>query len=658
MQDAQAAHDQQVVFNILELIQRIGNYLNPSDLFACVQVSHYWCNSLISLLWETIDDSELSWPRIVRQLEEDAQEDNNSYIRLAFVKFGSHIRHLRLHSRTTLDAVCIGNHCCNLRSLHIGHIRHSHIQQPEHYWMTDLDSEEQDDMITLRWDLAMEGLTPSLFPTRKEPMGRTLAQQEQDWSTSKHFWTFLRNNDQLQSLCLHTSLNEFMEDVSMPYLVDTLSSLKDLAVLESNYVAIGLEHVFSRFLALVKYSTSFSPSGSGRTLIQPSQQLREARFLGVCTCREVLRILSHAPNLESLSVGGVSDLGLVTPTEAGMIMDNTPSRVTSLKLGMRGHALDIALDQVFAWMPHLTTFTTIHLLPSIAETLSSFCTNLETVHAPYNRSIYAELSHPVQLGTLAIGLLLKNCPTLKKFDGIRHVLSGEIWEEPWVCQGLEFLRCQVKGVQRLSYQDQERYDVIAARTGDVILSEEESRLVLLHTISLEQQRKIYKKLATQTKLRVLDLGGEYRRLHRRLQMSDEEYLGVNGPFSGTLELTLEAGLGQLRTLRDLQVFGFEGVDHRIGQAELEWMAREWTRLEEMRGLHDNFPARIGYEHRKTGLKKRFEVLRPDVKHQGPRGARTEDQQLQIEGLISAVLALGPSASPSPSDLQDRFHLGV
>lgn len=613
MQDAQATHDQQAVFNILELFQRIGNYLNPSDLFACVRVSHYWYNGLISLLWETIDDSELSWPRIIRQYEEDTQQDHNSYIRLAFVKFGSHIRHLRLHWRTTLDAVCIGNNCCDLRSLHIGYIRHSRIQQPEHYWMTDLDREEQDEMITLRWELTMEDLTPSPFPTRRQSMGRTLAQQELDWSTSKHFWTFLRNNHQLQSLCLHKSLEEFMEDVSMPYLIDTLSSLKDLAVLENNYVAIDLDHVFSRFLALVKYSTTFSPSGSGGTLIQPSQQLREARFLGICTYRELLRILSHAPNLESLSVSGVSGLSLVTPTEAAVIMDNTPSRVTSFKLGARSHMLDIALDQVFAWMPHLTTFTTIHLVPSIAQTLSTFCTNLETVHEPCKRSI----GHPAQLSTLAISLLLKNCPTLKKFDGIRHVLSGEIWEEPWVCQGLTFLRCQVRDVQRLSHQDQERYDIIAARTGEFILSEEDSRLVHLHAISLEQQRKIYRKLATQTQLRVLDLGAEYRRLHRELQMSGEEYLSVNGPpISGTLELALESGFGQLGTLRNLQVFGFEGVDHRIGQAELEWMAREWTQLKEMRGLHDNFPSRIGYEHRKAELRERFEVLRPDVKHQG------------------------------------------
>ncbi|KAF8946970.1 hypothetical protein BGZ47_010728 [Haplosporangium gracile] len=615
MQDAQTPYQQQGVFDILELIQRVGNSLHSSDLFACVQVSWHWNNSLIPLLWEKIDDSELSWPRIIRQHEEETQQgqDNTNYIRQVFVKNGSHIRHLRLHWRTTLDAACIGNHCSNLRSLHIGYIRHSQIQQPEYEWMEDLDRDEQDEMIALRWKLAMKDLSSSPFPTRREPFGRTLTQQEQDWSTSKHFWTFVRNNYQLQSLRLHNSLGEFMEDVSMPYLVDTLASLKNLAMLENNYVAIDLDHIFGRLFALEKYSTTLSPSGSG-TSTQPSLQLRDAAFLGVCAYRELLRILSHAPNLESLSVGTVAALDAVTPTKAAVIMDHAPSRVTSLKLGVRGHMLDIPLDQVFAWMPHLTSFTTTQLVPSISQTLSTFCSNIETVHEVNKGSLSAGLGHAVQLDTSALGLLLKNCPTLKKFDGIRHVLSGLIWEEPWVCQGLTFLRCQIKGVQRLSPQDQERYAAIAIRTGDEALSEDDNRLVHLHTASLEQQKKIYGKLATLTQLRVLDLGAEYRQLHRELHMSDEEYLTANELFSGTLELTLKSGLKQLEALKALQVFGFESVDHRIGHAELEWMAREWTRLEEMRGLHDKFPAKTEYERRKIELRKRLKELRSDVKH--------------------------------------------
>ncbi|KAG0375834.1 hypothetical protein BGX24_008608 [Mortierella sp. AD032] len=623
MQDAQTPPCQQDAFGILELIQRIGGYLHPSDLYSCVQVSRHWSSSLIPLLWETIDDSTLSWPKVVRQQEDDMGLDgldSQNSIRNVFVKHRCHIRHLRLHLRTTLDAACIGIHCSGLRSLHIGRIRHSQIQQPENDWMADLDREEQDEMTALRWELAMSDISTAAsslpFPTRKAAFGRTLGQQELDWSTSKHLWIFLRNNHQLECLYLDRSLVEFLEDVSLPYLVDTLTSLKDLSALENNYIAIDIDHVLGRFPSLERYNTAFSPSGSVISN-QPSLQLRSVGFLGVCVYRDLLRILSRALNQVSLSVGGVSIIGGVTPTDAANIMNNRPSQLATLRLGFRsGHPLDDNLNGVFLWLPHLTTLTVTHLEPSIAQSLSTFCTNLETVIVPHRGTLSAPLSQMAPMTMSALGLLLKNCPTLKKFDGIRHVLSGQIWEVPWVCQGLTFLRCRVRGVQRLLPQDQERYDAIVS-TGDWSpLSEDDSRLAVSHTASLEQQKKIYERLATLTKLRVIDLGGEYRRFHRDYEIAFDDYVQFNGPAHDTLELTLGSELGLLETLKGLQVFGFEGMDHRIGQNELQWMALQWPQLQVMRGLHDAFPARIDYERRKVELRELFEKLRPDVRHQG------------------------------------------
>ncbi|KAF9121824.1 hypothetical protein BGW39_010231 [Mortierella sp. 14UC] len=623
MQDAQTLPRQQDVFSIPELIQRIASFLHPPELLSCVQVSQHWNIYLIPLLWETIDDSTLSWPTVVRQHEEDIQlghHDSNNSIRNAFVKHGSHIRHLRLHWRTTLDAVCIGNHCSGLRSFHIGRIRHSQIQQSEHDWMEDMDKEEQDEMTALRWELAMSDISITAyspaFLTRKPAFGRTLAQQELDWSTSKHFWIFLRNNHQLKNLCLDKSLGEFMEDVSLPYLVDTLASLKNLSALENNYIFIDLDQVLDRLSKLERYNTAFSPSGCGVTN-RPSSQLRSAGFLGVCVHRELLGILSRAPNLESLTLGGVSGVGGVTSTDAATIMNDTPSRLATLRLALRNRdLLDVNLNEVFSWMPHLTTLTVTQLIPSMAQSLSTFCSNLETVYEPHKGTLSAPRSQQTPMATSALDLLLKNCPTLKKFDGIQHVLSGWIWEEPWVCQGLTFLRCRVRGVQRLSPQEQERYDAIVSPGDGAPFSEDFNRLAVLKMASMEQQKKIYGRLATLTKLCVVDLGAEYRWLNRGFDMSFDEYLVINGPAQDTLELTLESGLGLLETLKGLQVFGFEGMGHRIGQDELRWMAGQWPQLQVMRGLHDSFPARIDYERRKVGLREFFEMLRPDVKHQG------------------------------------------
>ncbi|KAK3841499.1 MAG: hypothetical protein J3R72DRAFT_491393 [Linnemannia gamsii] len=57
------------------------------------------------------------------------------------------------------------------------------------------------------------------------------------------------------------------------------------------------------------------------------------------------------------------------------------------------------------------------------------------------------------------------------------------------------------------------------------------------------------------------------------------YLRYERPITNTLELTLgSGGLERLAGLKRLEVFGFEGVDHRIGEKELSWMVENWPRL--------------------------------------------------------------------------------
>ncbi|KAF9093347.1 hypothetical protein BGX23_003419 [Mortierella sp. AD031] len=381
-----------------------------------------------------------------------------------------------------------------------------------------------------------------------------------------------------------------MEDVSPLYIVDTLASLKDLSALENTYLPID------RILGLESYTTSFALSESN-TSTQTSPRLRHAGFKDINAYRDLLLLLRHAPNLESLHLGGIAGLGSVTPAEAAVIIGDTPSRLTVFRLDMRGHSYDFNMDRVFSWMPHLTTMTTHQLLPSMARSLSTFCTSLETVCEPHKAPIFGTREQATPPTTPALDLLLKHCPTLKKFDGIRHALSGQIWEEPWACQGLRYLRCRILGVQRLSCRDQQRYDaMVCAESGIQSEDEDDSRVAGLHRDSVEQQKIIYGRLATLTKLCVLDLGAD--------------------PASDTLELTLESGLGLLGALKELKVFGFEGVDHRIEERELRWMASSWPRLKVMRGLHSVKLTRVKSrpDDETTYLRRYIQKLRPRVKH--------------------------------------------
>ncbi|GJJ76805.1 hypothetical protein EMPS_09164 [Entomortierella parvispora] len=82
------------------------------------------------------------------------------------------------------------------------------------------------------------------------------------------------------------------------------------------------------------------------------------------------------------------------------------------------------------------------------------------------------------------------------------------------------------------------------------------------------QRQVFRRLGQHKHLKKLNIGGK-----------------VTDPSSGLykiqyncLELTLEAGLDELRDLKRLEVLNVRNMDHRIGVPELEWMVHNWPRL--------------------------------------------------------------------------------
>ncbi|KAI8348147.1 hypothetical protein B0O80DRAFT_532588 [Mortierella sp. GBAus27b] len=129
--------------------------------------------------------------------------------------------------------------------------------------------------------------------------------------------------------------------------------------------------------------------------------------------------------------------------------------------------------------------------------------------------------------------VLSNCPSLELLSGYcikaGHIIQGQ----PWVCRGLrELSMC-------------------------IIFSSD--------TIA-EDQLQVFEQLATLTKLKTLHLDG------------------VSGPgvqrlrFRETVDLRLEAGLGQLSTLQSLRKISFGYTDQRMGEQEIRWMMDHW-RLE-------------------------------------------------------------------------------
>ncbi|KAG0285314.1 hypothetical protein BGZ96_010401 [Linnemannia gamsii] len=279
--------------------------------------------------------------------------------------------------------------------------------------------------------------------------------------------------------------------------------------------------------------------------------------------------------------------------------------------------------------PELLEIGLPYLNHEIATDISTFCPRLQT----FIQTNTSESSHSSELpcGIInSLGILLSNCPNLKKIDGSNHQIGAQfLLTHPWICQRLEVLRCRIVGVDRLSEEEEIDYHqgLLLRRLGWP-LPEAETLAVekYIHQIC-PQHQQIYAQLAKMTHLRVLEIGMEYRNLsHEKnfrfhpvsfIHRGAQTYIDYGPPPQNTLELSLTSGLEQLSTLRNLKVFGFEGVDCRIDEEELRWMAIAWPKLRVMRGLQDieaRFPNSI-YDGERWYRRWFMRMLRPNVKHE-------------------------------------------
>ncbi|KAG0328392.1 hypothetical protein BGZ99_005407 [Dissophora globulifera] len=136
--------------------------------------------------------------------------------------------------------------------------------------------------------------------------------------------------------------------------------------------------------------------------------------------------------------------------------------------------------------------------------------------------------------------ILEMCPRLKLIMADRITVEDIAQGREWACHGLTELSVYI--------------DKTNASPGLVS--------------SKDMQRVSYTRLATLTKLRVLDLTYDVA-----------DWFGHLTP----LELTLEAGLELLVTLKDLCIFSFRNFDHRlVGEKERFWMTESWPKVKYVR----------------------------------------------------------------------------
>ncbi|KAF9088174.1 hypothetical protein BGX29_000403 [Mortierella sp. GBA35] len=657
------------VVRLPEIVALLGPYLKAPDLFSCIQVCHLWNDLLTPWLWRTIDDSAHSWPTILANHKNPEQQGHKDadWIRAIFAKYGHHIRELTSQWGVILEVANMSGTCNRLESLSVGDLSTSKTlddkEDDAHTGAIDSNGDSSNGTEIYRYrgprqESHHEAVTgPLLSPifegvlTPHQAQYRTVARQKQDWATSQHFWLLVRQNSRsLFSLRLHVSLMWLCQITKVDFVFDTLASLENLVNLENDLMALDVNTLLERVPSLVSYRTWVHYVQNDYAPRRQFTQLVYLQLFGAVSTRTFFTLLKYFPTLETLRMdefrGSMDFL-----TNAYEILDNTPSKLKRLHFYNPSTTIDEHIaNLVIPWIPNLVEISLSQLHPAIARALGTHCRKLEIVRqADDGHSIHPS-TRPNPLVNM-VGVLLRECASLKVFDGIHHKLeASHMLKYPWACR-LETLRCQIIGIPRLTKTQQEFLASTSSSSNDtdiytppppappppsagVLFSIDNggdnipltrSELLAKQQQCLEVQHKVMDYLAGFTSLKVLDLGYEYRdiavELYNRSQDPDWPLKHPGNPTFQSLELTLASGLDRLSALTRLEIFGFEGVDHRIGKKELDWMAVNWPKLKILRGLQkdDELPDPVGDPER-TELREYMQELRVDVRHATKRPA--------------------------------------
>ncbi|KAG0377216.1 hypothetical protein BGX24_006494 [Mortierella sp. AD032] len=627
------------VMGIVELATQVGDYLLHEDRLSCVKVSKDWNQAFVPALYHDMDDRQGAWPRILKSHDDPSTNNgqDQDWIHTLFKTHGCHIRHLSTQWRIVIDGAYLGQTCTQLKSLSTNNFAKSytikeldeyeriseereltyeerilpsarvHFVSPEFAGAAVAGDDDDDDV---------DGDADGVFL----PMvagWRTLQQQEQDWLTSQYFWLLARQNLGLKSLTLAWSLNELF-NVLPEYVYVALAGLPQLTYLDCRLEGVELKKVLECCPRLETYR-SYSTSGFGCFVGHEWPSLQTLQMSMEVHGEELLHLLKGLPGLLNLQLGGIRSSSEEC-TNVAELLGNRPSRLRKLELTSIGLYVDEWFGtQVLSWLPNLVELSCPVLGQDTARGLVHYCKGFQA----YLQSVFkSSIHYSYWSGTTpnVFRHLMEECSDLQVLDGVRHTIEFEGLEtNEWVCSGLEKLRCQFVGFSRLTAVE----EAILGDEEASVMGSSNQVLEERQRVSREQQKTVLDRLSTFTRLRVLDLGYEFRvlQLVRGVRGHPSAYSTLAQPIPTTMELSLASGLDRLAALKDLEVFGFEGVDHRIGKPELEWMAVNWPKLKVMRGVQeDNIP---GEEFRaeKKMLREYFQVLRPDVVHEtGPKSS--------------------------------------
>lgn len=630
------------IFHIQELGTIVGSYLTPPQLLSCVQVSSLWHSAFSPSLWHTIDDTLYSWKHYLEKHDSEEEVETGGHdtrwVMDIFAKYGKHIRELNITWKVLISAAFEGGACTELVSLMI----------------YSLFNETKRELLEKRRIPAGRSYAvkpgPFLSPIFEGGAvlqetwsnGRSERQQQIDWLVVQQYWLLVRQNLGLRSLALR-KMSHWMGGLAQEaFFYETVGLLDRLVDVTMDDFEVDLNLLLKAQPKLLRFRTSRNLNNR-HTITTLFSGLRLIECMGYMSPLSMATLLERLPGLEEMRLysflPGRSSFPVTTLSaqveELKAFIDSIPSSHSNLQifiLERTTQGADNEILKVFLpWWPNLKRLSVTGLTRDIALTAIKSCPFLEHVGESTDpTSIFPE--HQSQTDRNIPTLLLKSCSQLRVINGIKlaiDVQSDPHAAEGWVCPQLRTLRCQIIGLPRLTEQERKVLDTQNLTSLSLSPSaslkdklgippdEEETEAAESRTNIQTFQRlhhQIYDQLAQLTNLRRLVLGFEFRDFYRLILYSQgsNPVWNYDDPVPGTLEFSLASGLDRLATLKNLEEFGFEGLDHRIGRLEIEWMAVNWPRLKVLRGVADDKTSGRAYAVQKQLLREHMQSLRPDI----------------------------------------------
>ncbi|KAG0018843.1 hypothetical protein BGZ82_000314 [Podila clonocystis] len=666
-----------------ELLELISQYLTPSNLATCVRVSRDWNLVFIPILWNTVDDSRLVRPSLCSQplRPPGTRCPEETDLCALLTKYGLHIRHLTITYGLTVSICAKASNVRNLVSLTVrGGLPHDLLRRKESHDSHGKTKDILEKAIRRYGYLFPLGHlrhvllhTPSVYCSAymtesPKPIFSMLGTPD-DWLAAEEQYFFLQahhlrnlvslNRRNLQKLHFGESswvFHHILVPESFYGLLAHLTSLTDFQLPGRGVSLITLKRVLPR-LQYIRFThsdyavgTLFRDGRRGESwqllsdVQYPSLQGQSSNFgvlpiksleIGKTTSfTELYRILKQFPEIERLGIVGVHDYQMPMADLHDLIKALQDPFRGIKELRISGVFIPLPLLQrdimaLLSYLPNLHALTIpLRLENDIAKLLGKSCPYLKTIRI--DDYVWPHPPHPETLGSTAH--LLTSYTNLRVVDLVLNQIHVNqlSYDRPWTCLGLEILRCQIVGIERLAKFEQQRYDVLVQEERDQTeitgqRTTYEDQIVEQMQRSCRQHKLVYWQLSQLSKLRVLDLGLGSPRLTEPVGQWGQTPTAPT-TFPNSLELTLASGLDQLRSLKKLEVFGMESMNHRMGKAELKWMVHHWPRLEQMHGLHADQSQGPKYEAIKTKMRKYLLGLNPSIVH-----APQPVTQLQLQG---------------------------